>query len=234
MGDTAIHEVYCPDDVDPAFQAFPKIPRLNREIIITEKIDGTNAQILILPSWAKHHPDAQPIAEIAVHRILGAEAYKDLGVPFGIPIAYDTVKIYAGSRRRWITPEDDNYGFAAWVRDHAEELSHLGPGRHYGEWWGLGIQRGYGLKEKRFSLFNVSKWSFGNPRPPRCCFVVPLLFAGFFAEEHVTDALQLLRVAGSLAAPGFSRPEGIIVYHSAANQLFKVTLENDGKPKGQA
>ena len=31
----------------PEFQKFPKIPRLNRGIIITEKIDGTNAQILI-------------------------------------------------------------------------------------------------------------------------------------------------------------------------------------------
>jgi len=29
------------------FQGFPKMARLSREIIITEKIDGTNAQILI-------------------------------------------------------------------------------------------------------------------------------------------------------------------------------------------
>lgn len=29
------------------FEAFPKIPRLNREIVITEKLDGTNAVIHI-------------------------------------------------------------------------------------------------------------------------------------------------------------------------------------------
>src|SRR5258706_14565686 len=29
------------------FEAFPKVPRLTRECVITEKIDGTNAQILI-------------------------------------------------------------------------------------------------------------------------------------------------------------------------------------------
>jgi len=29
------------------FQEFPKIPRLNREMIVTEKIDGTNGQIII-------------------------------------------------------------------------------------------------------------------------------------------------------------------------------------------
>lgn len=29
------------------FKEFPKMPRLSREIIITEKIDGTNVQLLI-------------------------------------------------------------------------------------------------------------------------------------------------------------------------------------------
>mgnify|MGYP002129949175 CR=1 FL=1 len=32
------------------FLEFPKMPRLSREIIITEKIDGTNAQLLITES----------------------------------------------------------------------------------------------------------------------------------------------------------------------------------------
>ena len=31
----------------PEFKGFSKIPRLNREIIITEKIDGTNGQIYV-------------------------------------------------------------------------------------------------------------------------------------------------------------------------------------------
>lgn len=29
------------------FVEFPKIPRLSRDIIVTEKIDGTNAQIYL-------------------------------------------------------------------------------------------------------------------------------------------------------------------------------------------
>lgn len=33
-------------DIQP-FVEFRKIPRLNREIVVTEKIDGTNAQILV-------------------------------------------------------------------------------------------------------------------------------------------------------------------------------------------
>ena len=30
--------------------------------------------------------------------------------------------VRAGSRSRWITPEADNFGFAAWVAKHADEL----------------------------------------------------------------------------------------------------------------
>ena len=45
-----------------------------------------------------------------------------------------------GSRSRWITPEEDNYGFAKWALTNKEELLKLGVGHHFGEWWGIGIQ----------------------------------------------------------------------------------------------
>ena len=77
----------------------------------------------------------------------------------------DDGTVRAGSRSRWITPEADNFGFARWVAEHAEELRALGIGYHYGEWWGAGIQRRYGLDHKRFSLFNVSLWADGAVRP---------------------------------------------------------------------
>lgn len=69
--------------------------------------------------------------------------------------------IYAQSRKRLIRVGDDNAGFAAWVDENKDQLSAtLGPGLHFGEWWGSGIQRGYGLPkgEKRFSLFNTGRW----------------------------------------------------------------------------
>jgi len=44
-----------------------------------------------------------------------------------------------------------------------------------------------------------------------------------------------LRIFGSVAAPGFPDPEGIMVYHTAASQLFKKTLEGDeGGKHGEA
>lgn len=144
---------------------------------------------------------------------------------------FETMKV--GSRNQWITPEKDNFGFARWAEEHRDELiKGLGPGYHYGEWWGAGIQRRYGLTEKRFSLFNVAKWSDDSVRP-KCCHVVPLVVMDSkFSSAMVETAIARLRHHGSVAAPGFMNPEGIVIFHKAAQVLFKVTLEKDEEPKG--
>ncbi len=175
------------------FIPFPKIPRLKRGCIITEKLDGTNAQIVI---------DAEG-------------------------------NVRAGSRNRWITPDNDNFGFAAWVKKHEDELRALGEGQHFGEWWGVGIQRGYGLHERRFSLFNTGRWSNPEQRPV-CCDVVPVLYAGDFSTNTVDWVMDTLKETGSRAAPGFMKPEGIIVFMTAARHLYKVLADNDDKPKALA
>ena len=136
----------------------------------------------------------------------------------------------AASRKRWITPQDDNYGFAAWAHEHEDELRTLGPGQHFGEWWGKGIQRGYGLDERRFSLFNVSRWE--SVDLPPCVGVVPVLWHGQFFGLPLPYIMHNLSVTGSQAAPGFMRPEGVVIWHCAANIGLKKTLEHDDKPKG--
>jgi len=139
--------------------------------------------------------------------------------------------VFAGSRTRWITPEEDNYGFARWVKEHEEELRvGLGFGQHFGEWWGSGIQRTYGLKEKRFSLFNVSRWT--DDVRPECCGVVPTLYTGIFDTLQIDNQLYMLRDEGSKAAPGFMKPEGIVIYHVPSRQLFKKTLDKNDEHKG--
>jgi len=175
----------------PEFQPFAKIPRLSREIIVTEKIDGSNAQIFIQEDGT----------------------------------------FLAGSRNRWLTPESDNFGFCKWALENKEELLKLGPGRHFGEWYGNGIQRGYGLKEKRFALFNVRRWETAGEILPACCSVVPVLYRGIFSEDTINTAIYKLEKFGSAAVPGFLRPEGIIIYHVAGGYLFKKTIEGDGQPK---
>lgn len=176
------------------FEAMDKIARLSRDCVITEKIDGTNAQVYI----------------------------------------GDDGEFITGSRSRWITPEDDNFGFARWAHENKEELLKLGPGRHFGEWWGAGIQRKYGLTEKRFSLFNVRRWRQPDVVLPGCVSLVPVLYEGAFTLDAVNAALAELRLGGSRAAPGFMNPEGVVVFHVAAQQLFKKTLEKDDQPKGRA
>lgn len=179
---------------DIPFQPFPKIPRLRRDCTITEKIDGTNASILI-------------------------EGGSIVGV---------------ASRKRWITPDNDNFGFAAWVHDNAMSLAaDLGDGHHFGEWWGSGIGRAYdyALGFRRFSLFNTKRWQ-GAAFSTSNVDAVPVVATGQFSDELVSLALAQLELCGSYARQGFARPEGVIIYHHASGQLYKVLLENDELPKG--
>jgi hypothetical protein len=172
------------------FVEFPKIARLSRECVITEKIDGTNASIHITEEG----------------------------------------EFLTASRTQWITPEKDNYGFSRWAHEHKDELMKLGVGGHFGEWWGQGIQRKYGQDRKRFSLFNTHLWTDDAVRPA-CCDVVPILFKGNFDTIEVNSCLTKLSVLGSSAAPGFMKPEGIVIYHTAARLYFKKTIEKDEMPK---
>jgi hypothetical protein len=177
------------------FEAFAKIPRLRRGCVITEKIDGTNAQV--------YFPD-------------------------------DGGPMHVGSRNRWITPDADNFGFARWAFEHEAELRQLGPGRHFGEWWGAGIQRRYGVEDKRFSLFNVGRWASKDAELPSCCLTVPVLYEGEFNDSAVQECLERLRMHGSVAAPGFMQPEGIVVFHTASRTLHKVTLGDDGHKEAKS
>jgi len=208
------------------FERFPKIARLSREMIVTEKIDGTNSLVFIdeLDACSPMRPVTAIVGGLVLH---------------------------VGSSKRWMTPENDHFGFAAWVRDNAEEIALLGTGRHHGEWWGSGIQRGYGLPkgERRWSLFNTKRWHAPGDSPrefapldpreppkvttqtPPCVGVVPVLYQGLFDTETALDYLEQLRCDGSHALPGFGAPEGIVVFHVAGNVAFKATLEGDGVPK---
>lgn len=185
------------------FTPFPKIGRLEKDMVVTEKIDGTNAAVVVTEDGL----------------------------------------VYAQSRTRVITPEADNFGFAAWVADHADDLRYgLGEGVHFGEWWGNGIQRGYGLPkgEKRFSLFNTNRWSseMNETLPKRglesyspdttciecpACHVVPLLDISTFSTPYAHRLYDDLKLRGSFAEPGFENPEGIVIFHTAQGHLYKLS-----------
>jgi hypothetical protein len=147
------------------------------------------------------------------------------------------ITMFCGSRKRYLTRKEDNFGFAKFVEENAEELMKLGPGRHYGEWWGQGIQRNYGRDHRVFSLFNVRRWhDYALPGEqgfaPVCCDIVPTLYRGPFDNSKVIEEINRLVRGGSEAAPGFMKPEGVIVFLIAANKAFKVTCEKDEQRKG--
>jgi hypothetical protein len=210
-----------------AYPKFRPIPRLHRRIVITEKIHGSNGLIEVTKVDDFNDPDG--IGVVVIHN---GEHYV----------------LRAGSRNRWLTPDSDNFGFARFVWDNAQSLVSLGEGKHYGEWFGKGINAGYGLDEKRFALFNVAKWydprdpeineqfhrTFPKAQPvPEPVTVVPVISVidGKHLNYAVEEALNTLESEGSFIAPGFMDPEGVVVFHDAAGAYFKATLKHDEQPK---
>jgi hypothetical protein len=208
------------------FTAWPKTPRLFKDsMVITEKIDGTNSAVGVVEGW--------------VH----VASPTTVGLPDQVWAEVDgkPYTVYAQSRNRLIKPAStgdkaaDNYGFASWVYANHHELARvLGVGLHYGEWWGCGIGRNYGLAERRFSLFNTSRWKhLADPeareaiQPPEPLTVVPVLDVYTLDTLLVREAMQRLRASGSQAAPGFMNPEGICVFLPSAGKTFKVTFDGD-------
>jgi len=187
------------------FEKFPSLSRMKRNCVITEKIDGTNAQI----------------------------CFSSEG------------DILVGSRKRQIWPEGtegkekgcDNQGFAGWVYSLKDELfNFLGEGRHFGEWCGSGIQRRYALNEKRFLLFNTNRFGPGRQEIPeelalKGLGAVPVLYQGIFTTDAIDNAMQKLLETGS-HINYFMNPEGVVVYHVALRDYFKVTYEHDVTGKG--
>lgn len=177
---------------DEEFKRWASIERLGQTVTITEKVHGSNAQILVT----------------------------------------DDGQVRAGSRERWLDRVNDNYGFCRHVLDHADEVATLlGPGRHYGEWYGVGINSGYGLKSKRLALFDTR---FADKPRPEWCDVVPVLYRGLWHVPAFDEVLAKLKTDGSVIAPGFMNPEGVVIRFERSGVLMKhvFDLEETGWRKG--
>lgn len=197
------------------FVEWPATPRFFRDVVITEKIDGINAAIHIKevdkPDWDQ--------TDYTIIRANLKWYY-----------------VAAQTRTHLITRKKDTAGLAFWVDYNAFELFKiLGPGTHFGEWWGAGIGRGYGCTGNTFSLFNTARWKdvssylrFGHLTS------VPVLYEGHMHPQLVSASLEALQLYGSAAAPGYRKPEGVCLFHTASNQIFKATIENDAKGKKAA
>lgn len=206
------------------FQPWPKTSRFFRDIVITEKIDGTNAAVQIVKSDNLTHWKHED----------GTRSFFDPQPLDGVMYGGEHYVVYAQSRNKLIFPGQDNYGFAGWVQRNAAALvEHLGEGTHFGEWWGSGIQRGYGLTkgEKHFSLFNTHRFENIQADSNDLVRCVPVMWQGSMSEKQIKACLDNLQEHGSQSSPGFERPEGICIYHTASRLVQKVTLDNNDAGK---
>lgn len=210
---------------DLEFAKFSSIGRLYRDVTITEKIDGMNACIVIeeligedLYRNAVAHVKAMPF-----------NSFEPRGFAVGVQ-----------SRKQFLSLDNDIQGLATWVTEHAQELAQaLGPGYHYGEYWGKNIQRSYHQKRNWFSLFNTKRWNKNNVGHIDGLLTVPILYSGPYVDWINEMQLHRLETQGSFAAQEVDdreldfRAEGIVGWHTALDTYYKVTLEGDGH-KGAA
>ena len=122
------------------FKAFPKIPSIKNLARVLRDIN----------------PDKQEWQFIGTVKLHGCNA----------AIGYSEGEVFYQSRNRIITPEDDNYGFAAWAEENLKPKLLDSIGRStitgtliiYGEFIGQGIQKGVAVSElpKSFVAFAVS------------------------------------------------------------------------------
>jgi hypothetical protein len=195
------------------FKGWGSTTRENKNKTITEKLDGTNACVVI----------------------------------------WDGV-VSAQSRKRIITPDDDNYGFAKWVHANAGVLfDTLGFGYHYGEWYGEGIQKNpLGIEGKRFALFHPTKYNEKNGYNLDMVDgleTVPLLHHGQCDVWTIPNIMQDLEVYGSKVEgakrtrvrseiPGLgddnvwefdkaADAEGIIIWNNETKTRTKMLLKDD-------
>lgn len=197
------------------FEKFPSLTRFSHGWTVTEKLDGTNGAILI-----EH--ESQVPEEFRDQALLKTNAIQP-------------TYLFAQSRNRMLSLEQDNHGFARWVYDNAEALAkELGEGRHFGEWVGKGVnKRHYNLDQKVFALFNTHRWAGLNALDGRLRCVPVLADNQYLGEpgEVFADILEGLKVGGSHFSPGFMDPEGIVMRHGPSGTLFKKTFDYDEKGK---
>lgn len=195
------------------FEAWPKTKHVDKvlgSVVVTEKIDGTNACLVF---------DADG-------------------------------KMFAQSRNRIITPATDNQGFARWAYHHQEELFHiLGEGRHFGEWWGKGLHRGYDMPHSVFSIFNVGRFYKSEPGDPLNSMstraatssifdqvsAVPHIFTGEYNSPEMNAAIAELANGKSKAAAAYNveynNPEGVCFFFREFDKVAKLVFANPGKHK---
>jgi hypothetical protein len=205
----------------PKLKRFGVTPELFGDVTLCEQIDGHAIGIHI--EALKANPDGE------------------VGVKPGDVLFYGAggnanfYRVWVQNRQRIVTPDQhDVHGVASWARAHAAQLAEtLGPGIHFGEWWGYKICRGYGLGpgDRRFSLYNTARWGFIDGTQVPSLYTQPVLWEGNFLEGWATirNEMDGLLNHGSVASPGYRHPAGVVLYHHSADVMMQHTFKTEGR-----
>ena len=232
-------ELHDDEDTFGQFKSWGSTPRFHKGLHITEKIDGTNAGVSV-----------QGFSKGIYHEFSG-DVPGDAKVVYGTDCDY---LVRAQSRKRIITPDNDNFGFAKWVWENADGLANLlGYGYHYGEWYGEGIQKNpLAVQGRRWALFNT--WHWGRKEilvllvdaDITGLTLVPVLHDeqrdGPADYKTIPNLLVDLewgsKADGYMTLPNAHKmdfhvegPEGIIVWQRETQQRYKILLREDDKHK---
>lgn len=129
-----------------------------------------------------------------------------------------------GSRNKWLTKYEDNFGFFKFCTENLDLILELPDGTHYGEFIGKGIQRGYNLDYRRFYLFNTHEgWAHIDSliRP------VPLLGGGILSSLYKNSWYNsaVLKVPSWSMIDTGTPMEGIMIKISGQKEsLIKVII----------
>lgn len=238
-------ELHDNEDTFGQFKSWGSTPRFHKGLHITEKINGTNAGVSVQGFSFGTHVDGVPDDATLVFGPTNPERE--------VPEVEYLVR--AQSRKRIITPDNDNFGFAKWVWENAEGLANLlGYGYHYGEWYGEGIQKNpLAVQGRRWALFNT--WHWGRKENldrlrmvdipglttvpvlhdeqrdgPADYMTIPAIINGLNAGGSRADGYMTLPNAHKMDFH-VEGPEGIIVWQRETQQRYKILLREDDKHK---
>lgn len=192
------------------FKEFPKIARLSRSCVVTEKIDGTNASIFIgkngeFLTGSRTRWITPEVDNYGFSRWANDNKKELLGLGVG-------------------------HYFGEWWGSGVQRGYNLPKGEKRFSLFNVHRWAMVGQQLKQYPTQDPRILKSQEYAPP-CCHVVPVLYEGIFETNNILAVLDVLKEKGSFASPGFMRPEGIVIYHKAGNYLFKKTIEKDDEPK---
>jgi len=180
------------------FKKFPSIGRLNKKMTITEKIDGTNAQLYI---------NSEPLMQ--------AGSRKRWIYPEGTtgePKGCDNFG-FAG----WADKHE--FKLMAFLGEGIHFGEWCGPGiqRNYG----LDHKRFYLFNSGRWQNTDIPFDLYDAGLR-----IVPVLYEGDYSTDMIRFTMEQLHDRGS-RVNHFNKPEGVVVFHHGTRTLAKATFDFD-------